>query len=70
MSQEDVFIDEATLAMLDALAAARSLPREAMLNEIVDLYCEYEPFLRDNPSGGLEVQNMAAPGERHLEADN
>lgn len=70
MSQEDVFIDEATLAMLDALAAARSLPREAMLKEIVDWYCEYEPFLRDNPSGGLEVQNMAAFGKPCHEAEN
>lgn len=70
MSQEDVFIDEATLAMLDALAAARSLPREAMLNEIVAWYCEYESFLRDNPPGGLKVQNMAASREPSHEAEN
>ena len=70
MPQEDVFIDEATLARLDALAAARSLPREAMLNEIIAWYCEYESFLRANPPRGQEVQNKSAPGKPRHEADS
>lgn len=70
MPQEDVFIDETTLTMLDALATARSLPREAMLNEISAWYCEYESFLRANPPKGQEVQNKPAPGKPRHEADN
>ncbi|WP_308620887.1 ribbon-helix-helix protein, CopG family [uncultured Desulfovibrio sp.] len=46
MSLTQVSIDAATLARLDATAAANAASREEALKEAIDKYCEYDSWFR------------------------
>lgn len=54
MSLTQVSIDAATLARLDATAAANAASREEALKEAIDNYCEYDRWFRRQVDKGLE----------------
>lgn len=55
MSLTQVSIDAASLARLDATAAANAASREEALKEAIDHYCEYDGWFRARVEEGREA---------------
>ena len=53
MSQAQITLDSASVAMLDATAAASAFSREEALKEAIEQYCAYDQWFRARVEEGL-----------------